>query len=80
MSADRLLGSYVVRVLVRNGVRSVLVHDVASAATVVLPDFAALAEHLEGASSRRPEAGRAAGRAPASSAGAAAETAGGDDR
>jgi hypothetical protein len=47
VAADRLMGSYVVRVVVRDGVRWIVLHDFATAETARFADFAALAEHLE---------------------------------
>jgi hypothetical protein len=53
VSTARLAASFVVRVVVRDGVRSILLHDLATAATAEFVSFGALAEHLERASAQR---------------------------
>jgi hypothetical protein len=52
MSGDRLLGSYLLRVSVRGGVRSIALHSVLTGVAERFDDFASLAAHLDRATSR----------------------------
>lgn len=46
MSAERLLASYIVRVLVRSGERSISLHDLRSGESRTFGSYAELLEHL----------------------------------
>jgi hypothetical protein len=52
MSGDRLLGSYLLRVSVRGGSRSIALHSVLTGDAELFDDFASLAAHLDRATAR----------------------------
>jgi hypothetical protein len=67
MPAERLLASYIVRIRLRNGVRSIVLHHVGSGDSRVFSSYreliAHLAEHEEAEAPRGPSA-PPAGRSP----------------